>query len=109
MVSYFIRYRGSSSDPGAFNAHYQTGHAEILRQFPNIRSLILHRPTAWMDPLPIRPGGTFLLAQMVFETANELDAALRSPARREARDDFARFPPFEGDVTHEAMVGTVVF
>jgi hypothetical protein len=30
-------------------------------------------------------------------------------ARREAREDFHRFPPFEGEVTHEAMTTKVVF
>ena len=34
---------------------------------------------------------------------------LRSQARRLARDDFQRFPPFEGEVTHEAMIGKVIF
>ena len=53
--------------------------------------------------------GSVLLAQMVFDSPGDLDAALRSPARAQARDDFHRFPPFEGEVTHEAMVGKVIF
>ena len=44
-----------------------------------------------------------LLAQMQFDNAGDLDTALRSQARRLARDDFHRFPPFDGEVTHEAM------
>jgi uncharacterized protein (TIGR02118 family) len=109
MVSYFVRYRGASPDPAAFQAYYETQHAEILKQFPHIRSLILHRPTAWTDPFPVRRGDTMLLAQMQFDNAGELDHALRSQARRLARDDFQRFPPFDGEVTHEAMTGTVKF
>jgi uncharacterized protein (TIGR02118 family) len=109
MVSYFVRYCGSSTEPDAFHAHYETQHAAVLRQFPNIRSLILHRPVVWTDPLPMRRGETFLLAQMQFDSAGDLDGALRSPARRRARDDFHRFPPFSGEVTHEAMIGKVVF
>ena len=105
MVSYFVRYRGSSSDPEAFQAHYETRHAAILREFPNIRSLVLHRPAAWTDPFPVRRGESMLLAQMQFDSSAELDAALRSEARRLARDDFHRFPPFEGEVSHEAMSG----
>ncbi len=50
-----------------------------------------------------------LLAQMQFDSSAELDAALRSEARRLARDDFHRFPPFEGEVSHEAMTGKVIF
>jgi uncharacterized protein (TIGR02118 family) len=109
MVSYFVRYRGSSSDPKNFRAHYEMQHAEILRRFPNIRSLILHQTTSWNDPMPVRPGETFLLAQMKFDDVDGLNDALHSAARREARDDFHRFPAFSGEVTHEAMIGKVVF
>lgn len=109
MVSYFVRYRGASSEPDAFNAYYETQHAALLRQFPHIRSLILHRSAAWTDPFPVRRGETLLLAQMQFDSADDLDVALRSPARRLAREDFQRFPPFNGEVTHEAMIGRAVF
>jgi uncharacterized protein (TIGR02118 family) len=109
MVSYFVRYRGSSPDLEAFQSHYETRHAAILRQFPNIRSLILHRPAAWIDPFPVRRGESMLLAQMQFDSAAALDAALCSEARRQARDDFHQFPPFDGEVTHEAMTGKVIF
>jgi uncharacterized protein (TIGR02118 family) len=109
MVSYFVRYCGSASDPQAFRAHYENQHAAILRRFPKIRSLILHQPALWNDPMPVRRDETFLLAQMEFDSAAELDAALRSEARREAREDFHRFPVFSGEVTHEAMFAKVVF
>ena len=109
MVSYFVRYCGASSEPDAFQAYYETRHAALLRQFPHISSLILHRPAAWIDPFPVRRGETFLLAQMQFDNADDLDAALRSPARRLAREDFQRFPAFKGEVTHQAMIGKAVF
>src|SRR5713101_8814443 len=109
MVSYFVRYRGWSSDPDAFHAYYEGQHAALLRQFPNIRSLVLHRPTHAPDPFPVRPGDTFLLAQMQFDSTCDLDAALRSQARRRARHDFHWFPPFSGEVTHEAMIAKTVF
>jgi uncharacterized protein (TIGR02118 family) len=109
MVSYFVRYRGAASDPDAFQAYYETRHAAILRQFPNIRSLVLHLPTAWTDPFPVRRGESMLLAQMQFDSSASLDAALRSEARQQARDDFQLFPPFDGEVTHEAMTGKIIF
>jgi uncharacterized protein (TIGR02118 family) len=109
MVSYFVRYHGASCDPDALQAYYETRHAAILRQFPNISSLVLHRPAAWSDPFPVQRGETLLLAQMQFDSARDLDAALHSDARRQARDDFNRFPPFSGEVTHEAMIGKVLF
>jgi uncharacterized protein (TIGR02118 family) len=109
MISYFVRYCGTSSDPEAFRAHYEIQHAAILRRFPKLRSLSLYQPASWNDPMPVRPGETFLLAQMEFGSTDDLDAALRSEARREAREDFHRFPAFSGEVTHEAMIGKVVF
>jgi uncharacterized protein (TIGR02118 family) len=109
MISYFVRYRGSASDPEAFHAYYEGEHTALLRRFPRIRSLILHRPVASIDPFPVRRGDTFLLAQMQFDSASDLNAALRSDARRQARDDFHNFPPFDGEVTHEAMIGKMVF
>jgi uncharacterized protein (TIGR02118 family) len=109
MVSYFVRYRGQAADANEFTGHYETVHAKILRQFPAIQSLHLHRPMPWTDPFPINRDDTSLLAQMVFRSAHDLEAALRSDARRLARDDFAQFPPFAGIVTHEAMAGKVIF
>ena len=109
MVSYFVRYRGVSPGPEDFGSYYETRHAGILKRFPNIRSLILHRPSPWTDPFPVRRGETMLLAQMQFDNSADLDAALRSHERRLARDDFQRFPPFGGEVTHEAMVDKVIF
>ena len=109
MISYFVRYRGSSPDADAFCAHYEKKHAMILRRFPKIRSLTLHHPASWNDPMPVNRGETFLLAQMQFDDAGDLDAALRSETRREAREDFHRFPPFSGEVTHEAMTGKMIF
>ena len=109
MLSYFVRYRGRADDADEFNAHYETVHAKILSEFPNIQSLVLHRPALWTDPFPVNRGDSALLAQMVFRSAQDLDDALRSEPRRQARDDFQRFPLFQGTVTHEAMAGKVIF
>ena len=109
MVSYFVRYRGQAADPRAFAHYYENHHAQVLRRFRGIRSLILHQRASWNDPFPIRPDGTELLAQMTFDSAADLDRALASDARREARADFAHFPAFTGEVTHQAMSAKVIF
>jgi uncharacterized protein (TIGR02118 family) len=109
MVSYFVRYRGAARDPEEFHAYYAGQHAGVLRHFPRIRSLVLHRPAVASDPFPVRAGDTFLLAQMQFDSVGDLDAALRSPARQKAREDFSQFPQFTGEITHEAMLGKVIF
>jgi uncharacterized protein (TIGR02118 family) len=109
MVSYFVRYRGTAAEPAEFARYYANEHAAVLQRFPGIRSLILHQPANWHDPFPVRPDGTTLLAQMTFDSAADLDRALASQARRAAREDFAKFPPFTGEVTHQAMAATVIF
>jgi uncharacterized protein (TIGR02118 family) len=108
-VSYLIRYEGTPGDPERFHAHYATTHARILRDMPGIRSLILHRPTAWNDPFPVQPGDLHLLAQMVFDSSADLDRALASEARVRAREDFANFPPFTGTVRHQALLQELIF
>jgi uncharacterized protein (TIGR02118 family) len=109
MVSYFIRYRGAAADPSAFLAYYRNQHAPILQRFPRIRSLLLNTPVSVSDPFPVRPAGSALLAQMIFDDEASLTAALQSQARKDARDDFQLFPAFNGEVTHEAFATEVVF
>ncbi len=102
-VSYYVRYHGEAEDTDAFLAHYRDVHVPHLLRFPGIRSVILHRAARSADPFPVEPGGDLLLAEMVFETIADLDAALASEARQAARADFASFPAFRGSITHQAM------
>lgn len=107
-VSYFVRYDGTAPDAAAFLDHYRHGHAAILKDFPGISSLVLHRPAAWTDPFPVNAGTTSLMAQMVFASVDDLNRALASEARVRARDDFAQFPRFDGTVTHQAMTAEIL-
>jgi uncharacterized protein (TIGR02118 family) len=109
MISYFVRYRGSASDPAGFIDYYAHRHAPILERLPGITSLVLHTPVPAADPFPVRDGSTLLLAQMRFRDVEALTTALQSAARSDARADFHRFPPFQGEVTHEAMSARVIF
>jgi uncharacterized protein (TIGR02118 family) len=108
-VSYFVRYQGKPADPAAFDTHYAGPHAALLRDFPGIRSLVLHRPTDAADPFPVDDAGLFLLSQMVFDNEDALRAALASEARRRAFADRANFPAFEGAVAHQAMRAETIF
>ena len=108
-VSYFVRYEGQAESPEAFLSHYRDHHVPILAHFPGIKRIILHTPTAWHDTFPVKPDRFALLAQMVFETMDDLDKALQSEARAIARDDFGSFPPFHGLVCHQATQSDEVF
>ena len=109
MVSYFVSYRGDSPDREAFLRHYAERHARVLAEFPGIRSLVLHTLAQWTDPVPVNPGGRLLLAQMSFDSTEALNAALASEARVRAREDFRSFPPFHGEITHQAMNSRKIF
>ncbi len=108
-VSYFVRYEGRAEDHEAFVGYYRSTHAAILRRFPGIRKLILHVPQEWSDPCPVRKGNFALLAQMVVDSAADLQAALESRERREARGDFSNFPAFHGEIFHQAMASEEVY
>jgi len=107
-VSYFVRYHGAADDPAAFLNHYRARHAPILRDFPRIRGVVLHRPVDWRDPFPVNPASDFLVAQMTFDSAADLNAALASEARARARADMSNFPRFAGAASHQAMIQETV-
>jgi len=109
MISYFVRYDGSAADPEEFLERYRTQHADILHEFEGIQGLVLHTPARWQDPFDITAGRSSLVAQMTFDSETALTAALQSPARVKARDDFQKFPDFKRVVTHQAMKSENLF
>jgi uncharacterized protein (TIGR02118 family) len=103
-VSYFVRYEGAAENESEFLRYYREHHAPILARFPGIRGIVLHTPVEWQDKFPVKPDRFMLLAQMIFDSREDLARALQSEARAEAREDFGRFPRFEGTVYHQATV-----
>jgi len=108
-VSYFVRYDIESSDLDAFVRRYRDVHAPLVARWPGLRRMVLHTPLAWRDPFPVNPGKAVLMAQLEFESEAAMNAAFASPERAEAREDFERFPRFEGSVVHQAMAQHEVF
>jgi uncharacterized protein (TIGR02118 family) len=73
-------------DTDAFDAHYRDVHAPIVRRYPGLRDLRLTRPSAaGRSPAP------YLMAEMVFDTRADLDAALASDAGIESGRDLRNF------------------
>lgn len=107
-VSYFVRYAGPHQDDGAFVARYRDIHVPLLLDFPAIQSVVLRTPMAIADRFPVASAGTHLLAEMRFADRAALEAALASPARALAREDFGRMPQFAGTITHEALTEEVL-
>ena len=105
-TSYFVRYECDDGLTEQFVEHYRSRHVPILLQFPGILSVSLHLPTEFADAHPINPGKTSLMAQMVFDSTEALEAALNSPQRDLARTDFHEHLDFDGEAFHQAMITT---
>lgn len=74
-------------EPDAFDAHYRDVHAGIIARYPNIRDVRLTKPAGVAG----RPAPFHLMAEMVFDSAADLDAALMSEAGAESAKDLRNF------------------
>ncbi len=60
-------------------------------------------PIAWTDSTNIAVADYLLGNEVVFDSLDDLNAALASDVRHELREDYKNFPPFYGTNTHYAM------
>ena len=74
-------------DPAAFDAHYRSVHAPIVERYPNLRDVRLTTPTG----VGGRPAPYHLMAEMAFDTMDDLEAALGSDAGAESAKDLRNF------------------
>ena len=74
-------------DPAAFDAHYRDVHTPIVRRYPRLRGLRLTRPEGEAG----RNAPFYLVAEMAFDSRDDLDAALASDAGRESGLDLRNF------------------
>ncbi|MFQ5660634.1 MAG: EthD family reductase [Gammaproteobacteria bacterium] len=102
-ISYFVFYRGKADNQSAFVERYKKTHVPILKRFPGIKRVRVHTPVAWNDSQTINPGNFTLIAEMLFDSVEDLEAALHSEERNMAREDFRQFPAFDGVIWHQAM------
>ena len=70
-------------DAEAFDAHYRDVHTPIVSRYPNLRDLRLSR----LAGVGGREAAYYLMAEMVFDSAADLDEALASePGAASAKD-----------------------
>jgi uncharacterized protein (TIGR02118 family) len=74
-------------DLAAFDAHYRDVHAPLVRRYPGLRDLRLTRT----DGVGGRPTPFYLVAEMVFDSRADLDAALASEPGVESGRDLRNF------------------
>lgn len=101
--SYMVQYHRPAPDEATFIGHYQAHHVPLLADLPGIRRLAVCTPVEWEGGPPAKRNDMMLVNEVAFDSAEALTAALRSEARYKLREDFDRFPRFDGPVTHTPM------
>jgi uncharacterized protein (TIGR02118 family) len=82
MVRLIVLYN-QPDDPEAFDAHYGDVHTPIVERYPKLRSLRLTRVAGVAG----RPAPFYLMAEMLFDSHQDLtDAVGSAPSAESARD-----------------------
>jgi hypothetical protein len=98
--SFLVHYPGPAEDFNIWFKHYVASHPPIMRRFPNIRQIEILSRVDWIDAMPFRRVSHMQRNRVVFDSSEALTAALQSPVRHEMRQDYHRFPAFEGGSLH---------
>jgi uncharacterized protein (TIGR02118 family) len=83
----FIALFNQPDDPEAFDRHYREVHLPILRRYPRVRDVRLTRP----DGVAGRPSPIYLMAEAIFDSRADADAALASEPGIESGRDLRNF------------------
>lgn len=95
MVRFSVIYEGKPEDPAAFDAYYWTQHLPTVTRWPRVRRIEVARG---------RPGDPiYQVADIYFDTPEDLEAALASPERQVSAEDVKRFPPFHGQIRRQVF------
>jgi len=82
MVRLIVLYN-QPDDPEAFDAHYRDVHTPIVERYPKLRSLRLTKVAGVAG----RPAPFYLMAEMLFDSDQDLaDAVASAPSAESARD-----------------------
>ncbi|MBV9569053.1 MAG: hypothetical protein JO172_13035 [Hyphomicrobiales bacterium] len=98
--SFLVHYPGPAEDFNIWFSHYVASHPPIMRRFPGIRQIEILSRVDWIDAMPFARASHMQRNRVVFDSPEALTAALQSPVRHEMRQDYHRFPPFEGGSFH---------
>lgn len=95
MVKLCVIYQGRPADPAAFDDYYWSRHLPTVARWPRARRITVGRG---------KPGDEiYQVAEIFFDTAADLEAALASPERKVSAEDVKRFPPFEGQIKRQVF------
>jgi uncharacterized protein (TIGR02118 family) len=91
-------YEGKPQDPEAFFRYYVEKHVPLVWAFPKIRAIEVQRGVEAGEE-----GDFFLIARLVFDSVEDLLAAIHSGEREIARADMNNFPAFKGVVRRQIV------
>jgi uncharacterized protein (TIGR02118 family) len=86
MPRLIVLYK-APEDSDAFDAHYRDVHTPIVSRYPNLRDLRLSK----LGGVGGRESEYYLMAEMVFDSAADLDEALASEAGAASAKDLRNF------------------
>lgn len=100
---YVVRYHGPGAEAAGFADHYERCHPPLLARLPRIRAIECYRPLAVLRARHVEPADYLIGNEVEFDSADDLEAAMTSPARVALRADFDALPQVFRDNTHFAM------
>lgn len=100
FCTFLVHYPGKTEDLNAWLDHYVRNHPAIMAKFPKVREAEVCSRMDWIGFLPWPRVDYMQRNKVVFDSAEDLLAALSSPVRAEMTADFEEFPPFEGGNAH---------
>jgi uncharacterized protein (TIGR02118 family) len=85
MTARFLALYETPTDPEAFARHYRQIHIPLIRQLPRLR-----RYTVGHDIIALHGAPYYLIAELEWDSMDELRAAFASPEGRATAADAAR-------------------
>lgn len=99
-LSYWVEYAGPAEDENAWLDFYVDHHPPLLAKFPGIRRIEIYTPAVVISGLPIGTRPSMQRNKTVFDSAQAMTEAMRTPVREALRQDFHALPPFQGTALH---------
>lgn len=87
MVKFVVAY-GAPEDPAAFDQHYAEKHVPLVEKIPNLRRFEAGKVVGTPDG---SPAPYYYLAELAFDSVDDLQSALGSPEGQAAAGDLENF------------------
>jgi len=79
---------GQPTDPAAFDEYYESTHTPLARKVPGLAGFTTGKCRSLM---PGQDAPYYIVASLLFDSSDDLKAALKSPEMASASEDVANF------------------